>query len=102
MNTNRNNEEQNRTGLITNKFIEIVSRFRSFTTDPIITSSKWFIYGLGIFTCALVAIILLSIAIFKIIDQSIPGGSWLALFSLGLFSTALGILLLKKAKTDIH
>ena len=46
MKTNKENE--NWTTSITNKFIKVVSQFRSFTTDPIVSSSKWIIYGIAI------------------------------------------------------
>ena len=93
MKTNKKNE--NWTASITNKFIKTVSQFRSFTTDPIISSSKWIIYGLAVLICVFTALILFVIAIFKIVDQSIPGGSWLAFILLGLFSCSLGLLILK-------
>ena len=96
MKTNKKNE--NWTASITNKFIKTVSQFLSFTTDPIITSSKWIIYGLAVLLCVSTALILFGIAIFKIIDQSIPGGSWLAFILLGLFSCSIGVLILKKGK----
>ena len=96
MKTNKKNENWNSS--ITNKFIKTVSQFRSFTTDPIIYSSKWIIYGLAVLLCVFTALILFGIAIFKIIDQSIPGGSWLAFSLLGLFSCSLGVLILKKGK----
>ena len=96
MKTNKKNE--NWTASITNKFIKTVSQFRSFTTDPIISSSKWIIYGLAVLLCVFTALILFGIATFKIIDQSIPGGSWLAFILLGLFSCSLGVLILKKGK----
>ena len=100
MKTNKKNEKW--TASITNKFIKTVSQFRSFTTDPILSSSKWIIYGLAILLCIFAAIILFGIAIFKIADQSIPVGSWLAFMFLGLFSCALGLLTLKKGKSGIH
>ena len=96
MKTNKKNE--NWTASITNKFIKTVSQFRSFTTDPIISSSKWIIYGIAILLCVFVAIIFFVIAIFKIIDYVIPGGSWLAFILFGLFSCSLGVLILKKGK----
>ena len=96
MKTNKKNE--NWTASITNKFIKTVSQFRSFTTDPIISSSKWIIYGLAVLFFVFTALILFGIAIFKIIDQSIPGGSWLAFILLGLFSCSIGVLILKKGK----
>ena len=80
---------------ITNKFIRTVSQFRSFTTDPIISSSKWIIYGLAVLLCVFTALILFIIAIFKIVDQSISGGPWLTFILLGLFSCSLGLLILK-------
>jgi len=98
MKTNKKNE--NWTASITNKFIKTVSQFRSFTTDPIISSSKWIVYGLAVLLCVFTALILFGIAIFKIVDQSIPGGSWLAFILLGLFSCFLGFLLLKKRKNE--
>ena len=102
MKINQSEEEKNWAYSLTNKFIETVSRFRSFTTEPIISSSKWVIYGLSMFLCVFTAIVLFCVAVFKIVDKSIPGGSWIAFFSLGLFSFALGVLILRKAKTDIH
>lgn len=90
-----NNKNENWTASITNKFIKTVSQFRSFTTDPIISSSKWIIYGLAVLLCVFTTLILFGIAIFKIVDQSIPGGSWLAFILLGLFSCSLGLLILK-------
>ncbi|MFL3019042.1 MAG: hypothetical protein ACJZ17_06395 [Acidimicrobiales bacterium] len=96
MKTDKKNENWNVS--ITNKFIKLVSQFRSLTTDPIISSSKWIIYGIAIFLCVLAAIIFFGIAIFKIIDQTLPGGSWLAFIFLGLFFCVSGILILKKRK----
>jgi len=90
-----NNKNENWTASITNNFIKTVSQFRSFTTDPIISSSKWIIYGLAVLLCVFTTLILFGIAIFKIVDQSIPGGSWLAFILLGLFSCSLGLLILK-------
>ena len=55
MKTDKKNENWNVS--ITNKFIKLVSQFRSLTTDPIISSSKWIIYGIAIFLCVLAAII---------------------------------------------
>ena len=95
-----NKENENWTTSITNKFIKAVSQFRSFTTDPIISSSKWIIYGIAILLCVFVAIIFFVIAIFKIIDYVIPGGSWLAFIFLGLFSCILGLLILKKGQSN--
>ena len=93
-----NNQNENLTASITNKFIKTVSQFRSFTTDPIISSSKWIIYGLAVLLCVFTALILFIIAIFKIVDQSISGGAWLTFILLGLFSCSLGFLILKKGK----
>ena len=96
MKTSKKNE--NWAASITSKFIKTVSQFRSFTTDPIISSSKWIIYGLAVLICVFTALILFVIAIFKIVDQSIPGGSWLAFILLGLFSCSLGLLIRKRQK----
>jgi len=96
MKTSKKNE--NWAASITSKFIKTVSQFRSFTTDPIISSSKWIIYGLAVLLCVFTALILFCVAIFKIVDQSIPGGSWLAFILLGLFSCSLGLLILKRQK----
>ena len=93
-----NNQNENLTASITNKFIKTVSQFRSFTTDPIISSSKWIIYGLAVLLCIFTALVLFCIAIFKIVDQSIPGGSWLAFILLGSFFCSLGLLIVKKGK----
>ena len=98
MKTNKENE--NWTTSITNKFIKVVSQFRSFTTDPIVSSSKWIIYGIAILLCVFTAVIFFVIAIFKIIDHAIPGESWLAFIFLGLFSCVLGLLILKKGKRN--
>ena len=96
MKTSKKNE--NWAASITSKFIKTVSQFRSFTTDPIISSSKWIIYGLAVLLCVFTALILFCVAIFKIVDQSIPGGSWLAFILLGLFSCSLGLLIRKRQK----
>ena len=98
MKTNKENE--NWTTSITNKFIKVVSQFRSFTTDPIVSSSKWIIYGIAILLCVFTSVIFFVIAIFKIIDHAIPGESWLAFIFLGLFSCVLGLLVLKKGKSN--
>ena len=63
MKTNKENE--NWTTSITNKFIKVVSQFRSFTTDPIVSSSKWIIYGIAILLCVFTSVIFFVIAIFK-------------------------------------
>ncbi len=75
------------------RFVEVVDRVRDVTTRPVITVARALVLGLVMACCALAAIVLTGIGLFRLLDVILPGESWSAHLVLGATCCALGALL---------
>ena len=75
------------------RFVEFVDKIRDVTTRPIITVARALVLGLVMACCALAAVVLTGIGLFRLLDIVLPGKSWSAHLVLGAACCTLGALL---------
>jgi hypothetical protein len=76
--------------------VKVVDAVREKTTGPVLTAARAIVYGIiGVFA-ALVALILLTIALVRIVDVYLPGEVWSAYLLIGLVFTIGGLLVWRK------
>ena len=76
--------------VIVDRFISFVDQIRSRTTQPIITGARGLVYGLVVLICSFAILSLLAIGIFRLIENIIPGDSWIAYIACGSLFCLLG------------
>tara|TARA_B110000438_G_C15717415_1_gene608154 strand:+ start:632 stop:934 length:303 start_codon:yes stop_codon:yes gene_type:complete len=92
-----NTESKNSfTSGLVEKFVSYVSQLRSITTEPLLTSVKWVIYGLAALICSFAALTFFAIGIFRLLNQAIPGGNWSAYLFISVIFCVSGSFLIKK------
>jgi len=76
--------------------VKVVDTVREKTTGPILTVARAIVYGLiGIFA-VLVALIVLTIALVRLVDVYLPGEVWSAHLLIGALFTLFGLLVWSK------
>tara|TARA_B110000438_G_scaffold303169_1_gene363503 strand:+ start:1589 stop:1921 length:333 start_codon:yes stop_codon:yes gene_type:complete len=75
------------------RFVEVVNQVRNVTTRPIVTLARALVFGLVMVCCAVAALVLIGIGLFRLLDIVLPGESWSAHLALGATCCALGGLL---------
>jgi|GEM_PF-172484 threonine/homoserine/homoserine lactone efflux protein len=75
---------------IVDRFISFVDQLRSRTTQPIITGARGLVYGLVVLICSFAILSLLAIGIFRFIENTLPGDSWIAYIACGSLFCLLG------------
>lgn len=76
--------------------VKVVDAVREKTTGPVLTAARAIVYGLiGVFA-ALVALILLTIALVRVIDVYLPAEVWSADLLIGVAFTVSGLLVWRK------
>ena len=72
------------------RVVDAVERLRSVTTQPAITVIRTVVHGVFVAFCAIGALILVGIGLFRLLDIVIPGESWSAHLVLGASLCAIG------------
>ena len=75
------------------RFVDVVDQVRNVTTRPVITLARALVFGLVMVCCAVAAVVLAGIGLFRLLDVVLPGESWSAHLVLGASCCALGGLL---------
>jgi hypothetical protein len=76
--------------------VKVVDAVREKTTGPVLTAARAIVYGLiGVFA-GLVALILLTIGLTRMLDVYLPGEVWSADLLLGLLFTGGGLLVWRR------
>ena len=75
------------------RFVEFVDKIRDVPTRPVITVARALVLGLVMACCALAAVVLAGIGLFRLLDIVLPGKSWSAHLVLGAACCTLGALL---------
>ena len=76
--------------VIVDRFISFVDQIRSRTTQPIITGARGLVYGLVVLICSFAILSLLAVGIFRFIENTLPGDSWIAYIDCGSLFCLLG------------
>jgi hypothetical protein len=76
--------------------VQVVDAVRAKTTGPVLTVARAIVYGLiGLFA-VIVAVIVLTIALVRILDVYLPGEVWSAYLLLGVVFTLAGLFAWRK------
>jgi hypothetical protein len=76
--------------------VKVVDAVREKTTGPVLTAARAIVYGIiGVFA-GLVALILVTIALVRIVDVYLPGEVWSAYLLIGTLFTIGGLLVWRK------
>jgi hypothetical protein len=82
--------------------VKVVDAVREKTTGPVLTIARAIVYGLiGLFA-VIVALIVLTIGLIRLIDVYLPGEVWSAYLLLGVVFTALGWFVWTKRHVTAH
>ncbi|HYF47133.1 MAG TPA: hypothetical protein VD926_13040 [Acidimicrobiales bacterium] len=80
--------------------VKVVDAVREKTTGPVLTVARAIVYGLiGLFA-VLVALIVLTIALVRVVDAYLPGEVWSAHLLIGGLFTLAGLFLWTKRNAD--
>jgi hypothetical protein len=80
----------------TDAVIKVVDSVREKTTGPVLNVARGIVYGLIGFFAALVAVIVLTIALIRMLDVYLPGEVWSAYLLLGLVFSVAGLVLWRR------
>ena len=78
---------------LVDRFVDGVESVRQAATRPVLTAARALVYGLVVVACAVAALVLAGIGLFRLLDVVLPGSSWSAHLVLGAACCALGGLL---------
>lgn len=78
----------------------VVGAIRSRTTVPLTTAARVLVFGLLAAVLGATVVVLLTIALIRVVDISVPGAVWSAYLVVGGIFTVGGGLLLRKAATS--
>jgi len=84
----------------TDKVVDIVDLIRSTATQPALTATRGIVYGLLATICSVAVLAFLSIGIFRLLDELLPGESWSAYLVLGSLMCLVGGFLWTRRSTD--
>lgn len=82
--------------------VKVVGAVRDKTTGPVFTVLRAVVYGLIGVAAVLVALIVLTIALVRLLDVYLPGEVWSAYLLLGIVFSALGWFLWAKRDVPEH
>ena len=74
----------------TDRVVDAVERLRSVTTQPAITAIRTVVHGVFVAFCAIGALVLIGIGLFRLLDIVIPGESWSTHLIVGASLCAIG------------
>tara|TARA_B100000902_G_C27232423_1_gene875584 strand:- start:548 stop:850 length:303 start_codon:yes stop_codon:yes gene_type:complete len=83
----------------TNKVVRVVKAVRGKTTGPLLFVARLLVYSITICIAAAAAIVLLTIASVKIVNQLLPGDVWAAYLLMGAVFALAGTFLWSKRVT---
>lgn len=78
--------------------VDLVDNVRSKTTGPLLTAAKAVVYGIVAAVIAVVALVLLSVSLMRLINVYLPGGVWLSYLLVGALFVILGLLFWTKRR----
>jgi hypothetical protein len=78
--------------------VDLVDTVRSKTTGPLLTAARAVVYGIVAFVVAVVALVLLSVSLMRVINVYLPGEVWLSYLLVGALFMVIGFVLWAKRR----
>lgn len=92
---------RNWSGQAADTVVDLVDQVRAKSTGPLLTAAKGLVYGIVIAVLAVVALVLLTVALFRIVDAYLVQEVWLAYFVVGVLFWIVGAVLWSQRRSSV-
>lgn len=91
---------QDWSGQAADTVVDLVDQVRAKSTGPLLTAAKGLVYGIVIAVLAVVALVLLTVALFRFVDVYLWQEVWLTYFVVGALFWIVGAVLWSQRRQD--